>query len=408
MANTLKTLSAGDITRKALQIYENNLVFCKNINREYDGRFAQTGAKNGGTLLIRDANEFSVRTGAVMDTVNVTESTQTLTLATQLGIDMEFSSAELTLSIDDFSKRFLEPAMARLAAETEKTVLTACYKEVYNLENTTFGTHPVLADLVAARATMQQGLAPDDGNRIYLGSALAMNSLITDSKGLYQPASAISTQYEKGHMGSVYSFKCMESEMTPVHTTGTRTTAGTCNLSGTANGDTHLAVTGTNGEIYLKGDIITVAGVYEVNQETKVAYTHLKQFVVGTSYTGTGSAADLTVAWPIYKSGPKQNCYCADWTAASAATVVDLGGSSGTASTAYLQNLAFHRDAFTFVMADLEVPKGQDFAYRANAKGMSIRLIRDYDVTNDQFPCRLDVIFGQKCTRPRWAVRVMS
>src|SRR3972149_11890601 len=122
MPNTIKTLSDGDIVRKALLVLHNNLIFTKSINRQYDDRFAVAGAKNGGTLLIREPNQFTVRTGAVMDTQDVTETTQTLTVATQKGVDINFSSAELTLSLDDFSDRILTPAMSRLAADIDSTI----------------------------------------------------------------------------------------------------------------------------------------------------------------------------------------------------------------------------------------------------------------------------------------------
>ena len=112
MPNTIKTLEAGDITRKALSILHNELVFTKLIDKQYDNRFAVTGAKNGGTLLIREPNQFTIRTGAIMDTQDVTETTQTLTLATQKGVDVNFSSVELTLSLDDFAERILQPAMS--------------------------------------------------------------------------------------------------------------------------------------------------------------------------------------------------------------------------------------------------------------------------------------------------------
>jgi hypothetical protein len=109
MSNTIKTLSAGDITRKALDILHNHLIFCKTINREYDDRFARTGAKNGGTLLIRNPNQFTVRSGAVMDTQDLDETTQPLVVATQRGVDVNFSSYELTMSLDDFADRILNP-----------------------------------------------------------------------------------------------------------------------------------------------------------------------------------------------------------------------------------------------------------------------------------------------------------
>ena len=405
MANTVKELSAGDITRKALQILHNNMIFCKTVDRQYDSRFAVSGAKNGGTLLIREPNQFTIREGAVMDAQDVTETTQTLTLATQRGVDINFSSAELTLSLDDFSERILEPAMSRLAAEVEKIVIQGCTQQVANFENTTFGTKPVLADVISARGILQQGMAPSMG-RYLMTDALAANSIITDSKSLYNSASEISRQYEQGLIGSIYGFKHMESEMTYKHTNGSRddTTPVTA-ISAIANGDTTFTTTGGDGTLCV-GDVYTIADVYGCNPETKVTTGALKQFVISTALTC--DATDLySTYWPIYKSGAKQNAYAASWASSKAIVNVAAGG-SGTASTAYTNSLAYQKNAFVFVTADLELPRGVDFAYRASVDNISLRLVRQYDVINDQFPCRLDVIFGYKCVKPEWAVRVCS
>jgi hypothetical protein len=405
MSNTIKTLTAGDITREALSILHNKLTFISTINRQYDDRFARSGAKNGGYLEIREPNEFTIRTGAIMDTQDVTEATQQLVLATQLGVDVNFSSVELTLSMDDFKSRILEPAMSRLAAEVEKTTIENVYPYVWKVENTVHGTKPVLADVLSCRALLQQGLAPSS-NRYALVDAIAANSIITDSHDIFNPSNEISRQYSEGLIGSVAGITFKESEMTPRHTNGSRTTAGTCDLSALANGSDHLHLTGTSGEIMAKG------GVYSVNQETKVSTGQLQQFSVTTAKTMTGSSVVTYVSPIIYMTGAKQNMYCADWTAASAATVVDeataANSSTGNASTTYTNSLVYHKDAFTFVSADLEMPKGVDFAYRAVNDGISLRIVRNYDIINDKFPCRIDVLFGSKCLRTPWAVRMLS
>jgi hypothetical protein len=137
-----------------------------------------------------------------MDTQDVTETTTQLVVATQKGVDVNFSSAELTLSLDDFSERILMPAMARLAAEVEKTVIYALYPYVYQFENTTFGTKPVLSDVLACRAKLQQGLAPT-GDRFALVDALAANAIITDGKSLFHAASEIEKQYREGLLGRI-------------------------------------------------------------------------------------------------------------------------------------------------------------------------------------------------------------
>jgi len=406
MSNTIKTLSDGDITRKALSILHNKLVFCKTINKQYDDRFARSGAKNGGSLLIRNPNQFTVRSGAVMDTQDVEENTQTLTVATQRGVDINFSSTELTLSMDDFADRILTPAMTRLAAEVDKIVITASYKDIYNIVYSTIGTAPVIADVQKARAKLSKGMAPM-GDRICLMESLGMNTVVNDGKAFFNPVSEISKQYETGVMGYMSGFKFYESEMIVSHTCGTRTTAGQCDLSVVANEDTTLTTIMTSDETFVKGDIITVAGVYAVNPETKVAYSHLQQFALTTAFTCDATDA-LPVTPTLYKSGARQNVYCADWTENSAIVVVDTSGSNGVASTAYDQHMAYHKDAFTLVTADLEMPQGVDFAAREVYDGISLKIVRDYDIVNDKFPCRIDVLFGYKTIRPEWATRILG
>ena len=130
MANTLITPVA--LTREALRVLHQKSNFIGTINRSYDDSFAKTGAKIGDTLRIRNPNEFTIRTGATRSNQDVSETYQTLQVATQKGVDFSFSSVEWTLSLDEFSKRYIVPAMTRLAAEIEADALSM-YKDVYNI-----------------------------------------------------------------------------------------------------------------------------------------------------------------------------------------------------------------------------------------------------------------------------------
>jgi hypothetical protein len=412
MGNTIKTLSAGDITRKALSILHNNLVFVKTINKEYDDRFARSGAKNGGSLLIRNPNQFTVRTGQTMDTQDVTEDTQTLTLATQKGVDINFSSVELTLSLDDFAERILKPAMSRLAAEVDKTVIAGCYPWVSKFENTTAGTVPNSTDILKARAMLQQGLTPSS-DRILMCGALEANGIIASSATYMNPASEISRQYETGLIGNIYGFKFYETEMVPTHTAGTRTqTTPLVNTTTTAtsieNGTAYIAMTGNADTTYTAGDVFTIEGVYDCNPETKTTASWLKQWVVTTGVTVSAAAYDVPVSPTPYRTGAKQNCVIVTGTVGAVVYCSATTASTGVAGSSYINSLAYHKDAFTFVSADLEMPKGVDFAAREVFDGISLRVVRQYDVVNDKFPCRIDVLFGYKTVRPDWAVRICS
>jgi hypothetical protein len=414
MANTIKTLSDGDIVRKALAVFHNKLKFIKTINRQYDSRFAVSGAKNGGTLLIREPNKFTVRTGAVMDTQDVTEATQTLTLATQKGIDINFSSAELTLSLDDFADRILNPAMSRLAADVEYTVLNAVYKNIWQHTGTAATTPATLAAITNANAKLTQMLAPE-GDRFCLLDPLAMAATVGSMAAYFHKASEIDRAFSEGLVGRASGLTWMESAMVPAHTNGTRTdTTPVATIGGTVTVPTGGIVNGTavitmtafpDGLTYAVGDIFTIADVYAVNPETKQAYSHLQQFVVTAAETETGSGDMSPAVSPTpYASGVNQNISISS---TGAKLVINLtAGGSGAASGVYTQNLAYHKDAFTFVTADLEMPKGVDFAAREVFDGISMRVVRNYDIVNDKFPCRIDVLYGYKTIRPEWAVRV--
>src|SRR5882672_10787650 len=132
MANTI--LTPTQVTREALRVLHQKLNFVGSINRQYDDQYARTGAKIGDTLKIRLPNQYTVRTGATLNAQDTTEANVSLQLATQKGVDLNFSSAELTLSLDEFSKRVLNPAMSVLGAAIEADALSM-YKDVYNQVN---------------------------------------------------------------------------------------------------------------------------------------------------------------------------------------------------------------------------------------------------------------------------------
>jgi hypothetical protein len=78
----------------------------------------------------------------------------------------------------------------------------------------------------------------------------------------------------------------------------------------------------------------------------------------------------------------------------------------GAASTAYPQNLIYHKDAITFATADLLLPQGVDMASRQVHNGISMRIVRQYDINNDRMPCRIDVLYGFGVIRAPQAARL--
>ncbi len=397
MANSILTPTA--VTREALRILHQKLTFVGNVNRQYDDSFAKTGAKIGDTLKIRLPNQYVVRTGKTLSTQDTTENSVSLTVGTQKGVDINFSSAELTLSLDDFSDRILEPAMAVLAANIEADALNM-YKDVYNSVGTA-GTVPAdLLTYLIAKQKLDENLAPMDKNRTIHTLPNASVKLVDALKGLFQDSSAISEQYREGKMGRTAGFDFYQNTLLPTHTLGNKVssvtvngasqTGSTLNIGGVANADT-----------FKQGTVFTIAGVYQVHPESKAAYSSLQQFVVTADATMTTTTGSITIAPAMVATGALQNINA---TAASGAAITIVG----SASTSYGQNLAFHKDAFAFATADLLMPKGVDFAAREVYDGVSMRIVRMYDITNDNFPCRLDVLYGYKAIRPQLACRITN
>jgi hypothetical protein len=393
MTQTLITPAA--LTRESLRVLHQKLNFIGSINRQYDDQYAKKGAKIGSDLKIRMPNRFVVRSGKTLNTQDVVEESQTLTVATQKGVDMNFTSAELTMSLDDFSGRYIEPAMAVLAANMEYDAMTM-YKDVYNAQWT-----PASAlsynEVLNGRVRMQRGLAPLKGRTANLNPQ-DMVDLVKDTKTLFNDQAQLSKQYKEGYMGRAASFDFMENTLWPGHTRGAAGASYVVNTSsGITSGSSSIAVTGDTGS-FAQGDVFTIVGVNSVHPETKVDTGVLQQFVV--TALSAGGAVSLTVSPTPVTSGAKQNVVINS--AGSGKSVVIAGTASGADTT----SLLYHEDAFTFATADLIMPDGVDFSAREVVDGISMRIVRQYDINNDNLPCRLDVYYGYKTLRPEWATRL--
>lgn len=393
MANAIKTLSDGDITREALRIFKNANSTLKYVNRQYDDRFAKNGAKNGGTLQIRLPNRYTVGTGRTITPQDTTERTTALVVATQKHVPVQFFSDELTLSLDDFSERILQPAMSVLASNVAADVATKAAENFVNYVGTPGTTPSSFLTFAQAGERLDWQTAPRDGNRAMILNPTGMAATADALKGLFNPGNQISDQFRSGMVDKVTGWKFDMDQSLPTITHG----AGASYLiNGTMTSGTALIPVDTGTGALTAGQQFT-AGVYEVNPDTKASTGQLKVFTVATAYAG--GAGNITVSEIIYTSGPYQNVSGAPADNAAVTLI-------GSASTAYTRHLGFHRDALVLATADLEIPKGVDMAHRASMDGLSLRFIRDYDVTTDNFIGRFDILYGVKVTRPNWGVVV--
>jgi aspartate 1-decarboxylase len=387
MANTILTPTA--VTREALRILHQKLNFVGSITREYDDSFAKDGAKIGDSLKIRLPNQYTVRSGANLSTQDTTESSTTLQVATQKGVDTTFSSSELTLSLDDFSSRILEPAMTVLAANIEYDAMSM-YKDVYQ-SVWNGGSALTLAKVLAGKKVLQDALVPLNDRTASLQTQETVD-LVDGLKGLFQDSAAVAKQYREGYMGRTAGFDFVENTLWPAHTRGGSNSAYVVNGAGQSGA---ALVVGTGATAPSQGDVITIAGVFKVHPETKVSTGILQQFVIGAGATTTS----FPISPAIVATGATQNVSNVP---ANAAAIAFLG----TASTAVSTSMLYQKGAFAFATADLQMPKGVDFSAREVLDGISMRIVRQYAIATDTFPCRIDVLYGYKTIRAQLAARL--
>ncbi len=419
MGNTTKVIDM--VAKEALRIAHEKATFIATIDRSYDDSFAKTGAKIGSTLRVRDPNQYTRRQGSrIMDVQDQNESTQTITVATQDGVDMRFNSAELTLdtdnpsAVDAFSKRYIEPAMSVLISGIDGDALTQATKDTYNLVGTA-GTLPgASGDISAffnARARLNQGLAPKDSNRAIQLNSLTMASVVNGAKALFTPDGQIKKAFTEGFYSRSAMADFYENERTWAMTNGSDVTGTTDAASAVTDGGTTLSADTASPVTYTVGQVFTIAGVYACHPETKQSLGYLQQF---TNTAGTGSGGDMTISPPTYlglsaSTAAKRNVCKADGTALA---LTDFNSQTltavGAASTSYAQNLMYHKDAFTFVTADLPLMDDAAKCVRKTMDGLSLRVWMASDIRNDELLMRLDILYGFKTLRPAWACRITN
>ena len=396
MPNTLLTPTM--VTRKALMILHQKLAFIGTITRSYDDEYAKEGGKIGDTLKIRLPNRYTVGNGPTISAQDTAEASVSLVVGTQKNVPMAFTSAELTLSLDDFNERIIEPAMSVLAAVMEADAFTMA-QDVYQQVGSP-GTIPsALLTYLQANARLSNSLAPISTRSLQL-HPLASATIIDALKGLFHDSSALEKQYRDGIMGRTSGFDWYDNTLAPSITNGNKVAAVTTSGAG-QTGSSFLIAGLAGADTFKKGEVFTAVGCNEVHPETKVDTGRLQKFVITADATSAGATLTISISPAIVVTGASQNVTASPTNAG--ALVFD-----GTASLVYPVEVSYHKQAFALATADLVLPKGLDFGARDNMDGISMRIIRDYDVITDKIVTRVDILYGFKAIRPELACRIAS
>lgn len=401
MPNTLLTINM--ITREAVDLFRNSNAFIQALDRQYDDQFANSGWKIGNALRIRLPNDYVVRTGPAMSPQDTTETNVTLTVATQKGVDVSFSTAERTMSLDDYSERVLAPMINDLAGNVAADIISGCEGGVSNFVSNVDGGGSIISptnETILTSGALLSKRSANLNNRCLVLDPFSMARAVSSMQGLFNPQAKISRQFDSGQVYSALNYKWFEDQTVIVHTTGTFT-AGTVN--GANQTGTTLVVNAITGTLKL-GDIITIAGVNAVNRVTKSTDGILQQFTV------TANVASGATSIPIYPAligpnavtgGPSQYQTVAALPAnAAAISLVNV------ASEVYRKNFGFLPKAIAMATADLVKPKMVEEISTATMDGLRMRMLTAYLPGTDQLATRTDILYGYVYIRPEWAVVV--
>lgn len=395
MANSLLTIS--QITRLAIPLFVNSNQFLKQIDRQYDAEFGKAGEKIGSTLRIRLPNDYTTRTGPAVSVQDTAEQQTVLTMATQDGVDVSFSTADLLLSLDDFSERIMLPMMNNLAGRVATTIMSTNAEAICNIAANLDANGVVLTPndgtYLDAKATLDINSTPQGAQKI-INSPRTEARVVTSLAGLLNPASAISDQYYEGVMYRALGAMWYSDQTVISHTTGSATTAV---VQGADQTGPTLAIDAITGTLNV-GDIFTIEGVLAANRVTKESTGELRQFVVTVAVAN----GDTSIA--LYPS----IIPAVDGNAVQYQTVMSSPADNAVitpylpASSTYRKNFRYNTKAFTMATGDLPLPANKVTA-RHKYDNVSMRAITDYMIGTDQEITRLDVLFGSLAIRPEWA-----
>lgn len=396
MANSLLTINM--ITRKALALFRNSNALLMMVDKQYDDQFSRSGAKIGASLRIRLPNDYVVRTGATAVPQSTQENQVTLAVATQQGVDFSFSSADLSLSLDDFSERILAPGVNVLAGAVAVNLMSGVEGVPNFVQNAPSGTlaSPTTATILQAGAVLDLNSCPRT-DRNFIVDPVTMARSVSNLSGLFNPQDKIGRQYSMGMIyANVLGFNWAMDQTVLLHTGGTFSAGTISGANQTGATLTTNAITGT----LAAGDIITISGVNQVNRVNKTSTGSLQQFVVLNPVLTSGTSINVYPSLNPPISGISQPYQTVTASPADSATIALVN----TASGVYRKNMAFHPTAITLASADLDMPtKAVISTARERYDGLAIRMIEDYITINDQWLTRLDFLYGYLYPRPEWA-----
>lgn len=416
--NQVVPVHAQDITDNAVMSFKNNCVMTRYVDRQYDPLWGQSGAKRGTTINLRFPPQYELRRGDTAQPQGSVETFFPITLGSPTGVDMDFTSQELLLTVDDFVNRFVKKAALPIANGVDSD-LTGLYNQVNSFAPQSTPGTPATTIEPYLSATTQLALqgAPVEGDEWAMIIDYKQNQkIITALSGQFNPQGAISKQWDSARMFDAIGYKWSQDQNIRIHTVGAL--GGTPQVNGANQSGSIINIKTGSANVtgyFKKGDILQFAGAFGVKVNSVPlggvgdSTGDLGMFVVTADCNtdGGGLITGVPISPPMVLSGPTQNVTASP---NDSAAITVFGSATAYAGVATRQGLAFNKGAFVLGMVDLPLPGGMDMSARTMDEDSKIgmRFLRGFDITENQFISRLDCLYVVACPRPQFACRVQG
>ncbi len=404
--------SVGVIAKLSAGTLVDNLQFCRTIDKadksDFDGK---NGYKAGDTIQLNVPAKFVPGTSfditSSIQAIQETRVPLALDIIQTIGVDVDSRELAYQIGLESLYNRVIKPAVQDMAAGVENICLSRAMLATYNIVGTAGATAFDTSTILASRARISNLLAPQADRSVLLNPD-AEASAVNARKGFVNDSRELGKQYISGSMGKADGYDYYSNALLPNLTTGTATGAHTVTTTVSTQGQATINITGTGSQTLTAGMTFTVAGVNAVHPQTKADLGFLQQFVItaaSTASSGAYTSVAISPAMYTSASGSLQNITAFP---ASGAVVTLGAGTGNAASTTYRQNLAYHKSAYRMVSVPLVMPEAVEMAAQETFEGVTVAVVRAFDVRTRAMITRIDFLGGFCATRPQWACRITA
>ncbi len=409
-----KFLTDDIILKEAMFQYKNNLVACRNVYRDMEKRLAQ---KIGNQISVKKPFRSKSTEGRTIGKTSMIDNDVTLVISRQRNVGLEFTIQDRTLSISAFSERYIQPAIGEIATQIDLSVLQVAALEAY-FHSGTVGTALSHTEVMFTKANVNNVAIPDDGNRVGMLNEIDAANISSSVSTVFNET-MVSDSIKKGYMGPLSGFEMNSTQLIPTHTVGAH--GGTPLSNGATQSGSSIITDGWDTSVtglLLQGDLITFAGVFEINPVTYESTGRLQTFVV-TADVNSDVSGNATIAISPSINDGSGTILDGEGNAitdaayqnvsskiADGAAIVVLGDAGGI----YRQNFFWHKNAIGLAMVDLYLPTSAGSATRVrdNDTGLSLSMTSDFNITDHEEITRIDALWGVKMLNPELIFRMLT